>query len=223
MYDHLVKKIFRNKEIMAPILKMVVSEYKNCSLEEIIACMDDIAFEDIPVSDIKSMQIKGDDTELSSIEEKVIRYDLHFKARNPKLSSNSISVYLHFDVEMQNDYRPGYPIAKRSIYYAAREISEQLGILTETTDYSSVGKVYCIWICNNKKMPKKLQNTVSEYYIAKKDLIGHTQEPKEDYDLIDIIMIRRGNDPSDEQILDYLNNLMELLCPPISAHPVYTL
>ena len=209
MYDHLVKKIFRNKEIMAPILKMVVSEYKNCSLEEIIACMDDIAFEDIPVSDIKSMQIKGDDTELSSIEEKGIRYDLHFKARNPKLSSNSISVYLHFDVEMQNDYRPGYPIAKRSIYYAAREISEQLGILTETTDYSSVGKVYCIWICNNKKMPKKLQNTVSEYYIAKKDLIGHTQEPKEDYDLIDIIMIRRGNDPSDEQILDYLNNLMK--------------
>lgn len=50
--------------------------------------MDDIAFEDIPVSDIKSMQIKGDDTELSSIEEKVIRYDLHFKAGNPKLSSN---------------------------------------------------------------------------------------------------------------------------------------
>ena len=29
------------------------------------------------------------------------------------------------------------------------------------------------------------------------------------YDLIDIIMIRRGNDPSDEQILDYLNNLMK--------------
>ena len=29
------------------------------------------------------------------------------------------------------------------------------------------------------------------------------------HDLIDIIMIRRGNDPSDEQILDYLNNLMK--------------
>lgn len=54
----------------------------------ILKSTDDIAFEDIPVSDIKSMQIKGDDTELSSIEEKVIRYDLHFKARNPKLSSN---------------------------------------------------------------------------------------------------------------------------------------
>lgn len=208
MYDNLVKKMFRNKEIMAPILKMVVPEYKDCSLEEIIACMDDIAFEEIPVSDIKSMQIKGEDTELSSIEEKVIRYDLHFKARNPKLSTN-ISVYLHFDVELQNDYRPGYPIPKRGIYYAARGISEQLGILTETTDYSNVEKVYCIWICNNKKMPKKLQNTVSEYYIAKRDLIGQVEEPKEDYDLIDIIMIRRGDDPSDEQILDYLNNLMK--------------
>ena len=208
MYDNLVKQMFRNKEIMAPILKMVVPEYKDCSLEEIIACMDDIAFEEIPVSDIKSMQIKGEDTELSSIEEKVIRYDLHFKARNPKLSTN-ISIYLHFDVELQNDYRPGYPIPKRSIYYAAREISEQLGILTEITDYSSVEKVYCIWICNNKKMPKKLQNTVSEYYIAKRDLIGHVEEPKEDYDLIDIIMIRRGDESSDEQILDYLNNLMK--------------
>lgn len=58
-------------------------------------------------------------------------------------------------------------------------------------------------------MPKKLQNTVSEYYIAKRDLIGQVEEPKEDYDLIDIIMIRRGDDPSDEQILDYLNNLMK--------------
>ena len=105
MYDNLVKQMFRNKEIMAPILKMVVPEYKDCSLEEIIACMDDIAFEEIPVSDIKSMQIKGEDTELSSIEEKVIRYDLHFKARNPKLSTN-ISIYLHFDVELQNDKYP---------------------------------------------------------------------------------------------------------------------
>ena len=121
-------------------------------------------------------------------------------------------IYLHFDVELQNDYRPGYPIPKRSIYYAAREISEQLGILTEITDYSSVEKVYCIWICNNKKMPKKLQNTVSEYYIAKRDLIGHVEEPKEDYDLIDIIMIRRGDESSDEQILDYLNNLCRKIC-----------
>lgn len=32
-------------------------------------------------------------------------------------------IYLHFDVGLQNDYRPGYPIPKRSIYYAAREIS----------------------------------------------------------------------------------------------------
>lgn len=44
MYDNLVKKMFRNKEIMAPILKMVVPEYKDCSLEEIIACMEGIPF-----------------------------------------------------------------------------------------------------------------------------------------------------------------------------------
>ena len=32
MYDNLVKQMFRNKEIMAPILKMVVPEYKDLSL-----------------------------------------------------------------------------------------------------------------------------------------------------------------------------------------------
>lgn len=217
MYDSLIKKLFRNKEIMAPILKMVVAEYKDCSLEEIIAYMDDIALEEIPVSDIKSMQIKSDDTELSSVEEKVIRYDLHFKARNPKLS-NSISVYLHFNVEMQNDYRPGYPITKRSIYYAAREISAQLGILTKTTNYSSVEKVYSIWICSSKRMPKKLQNTVSRYHMVKEDIIGCTKEPEEDYDLIEIIEIRRGDEPSSEGILDYLDCITEVNLPKIQNY-----
>ena len=74
MYDNLVKQMFRNKEIMAPILKMVVPEYKDCSLEEIIACMDDIAFEEIPVSDIKSMQIKGEDDMTCILKQEIPNY-----------------------------------------------------------------------------------------------------------------------------------------------------
>lgn len=41
LYDKHVKKLFSNKEITAPILQMVIPEYKDCTLEEIIACMDD--------------------------------------------------------------------------------------------------------------------------------------------------------------------------------------
>lgn len=84
LYDKHVKKLFSNKEITAPILQMVIPEYKDCTLEEIIACMDDISYQKTAVSAIKSMQIDKRDTEKTSLEEKLILYDLHFKARKPK-------------------------------------------------------------------------------------------------------------------------------------------
>lgn len=149
------------------------------------------------------------DTEKTSLEEKLILYDLHFKARKPKKESGEVLVYLHFNMEFQNDYHPGYPVIKRGIYYGAREISEQLGILTKTTDYSDIEKVYSIWICSEEKMPKKLQNTMTRYYIKKEDVIGYTEEPKEDYDLMEVILIREGEEPLKEGIFDYLNSLTQ--------------
>ncbi len=50
---------------------------------------------------------------------KTIYYDVHFKVKNPKLSSETISVMLHVDLEVQNDYsprNPRYPIVKRAVY-----------------------------------------------------------------------------------------------------------
>lgn len=209
LYDKHVKKLFSNKEITAPILQMVIHEYKDCTLEEIIACMDDISYQKTAVSAIKSMQIDKRDTEKTSLEEKLILYDLHFKARKPKKASGEVLVYLHFNMEFQNDYHPGYPVIKRGIYYGAREISEQLGILTKTTDYSDIEKVYSIWICSEEKMPKKLQNTMTRYYIKKEDVIGYTEEPKEDYDLMEVILIREGEEPLKEGVFDYLNSLTQ--------------
>lgn len=111
---------------------------------------------------------------------------------------------------LDNQNPTGLPVgavSKRGIYYGAREISEQLGILTKTTDYSDIEKVYSIWICSEEKMPKKLQNTMSRYYIKKEDVIGHTEEPKEDYDLMEVILIREGEEPLKEGVFDYLNSL----------------
>lgn len=91
-----------------------------------------------------------------------------------------ICIHLHFDLEIQNDYRPTnpkYPIVKRGIYYAAREISYQLGILTEQTNYADIQKVYSIWICN-ENVPKNLQNTVTMYSVKREDIIGTIDEPE---------------------------------------------
>ena len=80
---------------------------------------------------------------------------------------------------------------------------KQLGILTDTTDYNSLEKVYSIWICN-ENIPSELQNTVTSYSISKTDEIGVSNEPVADYDLLNVIMIRRGKETSSEAIFDYL-------------------
>lgn len=75
-YDEACKRIFQNKEIIAPILQMVVPEYKNCTVEEVIRYIDADSIEDLPVEDVP-VKVEGLPMELSSVTEKLIRYDVH--------------------------------------------------------------------------------------------------------------------------------------------------
>lgn len=206
-YDMACKELFQNKEIIAPVLREVVPEYKNSTIEEVIRYIDADSIEDIPIDDV-SARAGQLPTELDSVSDKLIRYDTHFRAVNPLLSTESLCIYLHIDLEVQNNYKPtnpSYPIIKRGIYYAARELSRQLGALTELSNYGDIQKSYSIWICN-ERIPKHLQNTVTMYSIQKDDLIGTTDEPEADYDLMNVIIIRRG-DQTEAPIFDYLSGI----------------
>ena len=210
-YDESCKEVFKNREVIAPILKYAVREFRDCTREEIIRCIDaDSIKEEVPVDDLPA-QIDDRGTEMTSVFEKAIRYDIHFKAKNPLLSDETILVMLHVDFEVQNDYRPtgpAYPIVKRGIYYAAREVSSQLGKLTEKTNYDKIEKAYSIWVCN-ERIPEKLQNTVTSYSFQKRDMIGKTEEPEEDYDLMEVVIIRRGGKASEEDLFQYLESIFE--------------
>lgn len=92
------------------------------------------------------------------------------------------------------------------VQYGAREISAQLGNGTGELNYKNLQKVYSIWICN-ENVPKPLQNTVSVYEIHKTDAIGSINEPKENYDLLSVIIIRRGSSNSNAEIFDYLQGI----------------
>ena len=204
-YDAVAKENLHFPKLIAPILKAVVPEYKACSIEDIVQYIVKDSICDDAVDDVSEIANRME-TELSSVSEKLIRYDSRFKVINPKLSSESICVYLHIDLEVQNDYEPSnpaYPIIKRAIYYGAREISSQLGILTETTNYDKLEKVYSIWICN-ENIPDEICNTVTSYQITKNDVIGTTDEPDKDYDLLNVIIIRRGEGEATADIFEYL-------------------
>lgn len=213
-YDAGMKHLMSNKEIIIPILQMTVPEFKTCSQEEILQCLDisSITKDDF-VSDIpkieKNLRLTREDSELSSLTEKLVRFDIRFRIKNPRLSTEEIRVNLHIDMEAQKSYRPSnpsYPVLKRAAYYAARDLSSQLSSITETTDYSKLEKCYSIWICA-EDIPKKLQNTLTEYSLSKKDIIGVADEPDEDYDLLTVIVIRQGEKTEEKGIFDYLNGI----------------
>ena len=213
-YDAGMKHLMSNKEIIIPILQMTVPEFKTCSQEEILQCLDisSITKDDF-VSDIpkieKNLRLTREDSELSSLTEKLVRFDIRFRIKNPRLSTEEIRVNVLVDMEAQKSYRPSnpsYPVLKRAVYYVARDLSSQLSSITETTDYSKLEKCYSIWICA-EDIPKKLQNTLTEYSLSKKDIIGVADEPDEDYDLLTVIVIRQGEKTEEKGIFDYLNGI----------------
>ena len=206
-YDESISKLFSNKEIIAPILQLTVPEFKGLSIENIIKSMDTGKFHEIPVSDIP-IQMEGLPTEMKSIADKVVRYDIRFKCTLPE-NPISADVHLFIDLEVQNDYTPGYPITKRAMYYVARMLSEQLGPITEKTNYNVLCKSYSIWICNTN-VPMKDQNSVTEFHMDYSNIVGKHKEPVGNYDLMSVIIIRRGTNNSEntsEGILDYLNGV----------------
>ena len=220
LYDSSIKKIFTCKEILVPLLQLIVPEFKDCSQDKILQCLDvNSITNQRAVSDIgsakagTSYRITESSTEFESLNEKLIRFDVRFLVKNPMLSNENIEVMLHLDIEGQKSYRPrnpSYQVETRSIYYGARELSSQIGLVTNKTNYADLEKCYSIWICT-EDIPQNLQNTVSMYSIEQTDIIGRAVIPKKAYDLISCIIIRRGKESEESEtgIFDFLNGLFD--------------
>ena len=79
---------------------------------------------------------------------------------------------------------------KRGIYYGSRMISSQYGTVFTEAEYGKIQKVTSIWVCMNPPMYR--QNTINQYNITEKHLVGAVKERNEHYDLMTVIMICLG-------------------------------
>lgn len=208
-YDDACKKTWKLREIQAPVLQYVVKEYQNHSISEVIGYINASTIsETVSVDDLPAF-IEGSEIEMSSTTEKRVFYDIHFTAKNPELSTEEILIMLHIDFEVQNDYvpsNPKYPMTKRAVYYAARELSSQLGIVTQNTNYAKLEKVYSIWICN-EGVPKILRNSITRYHMVKEDIMGECKEDDAYHDLMEVIIIRRGETAEKDTLFEYLEGV----------------
>lgn len=209
-YDAACKRLLANKNILAWIMKCCLEEYRNCEIKEIaekyIEGAPQIAQEAVnPDETASGEQVRGMQTEDSSIREGTITYDIRFLATVPGTDE---AIRLIINVEAQNDFYPGYPIIKRGIYYCGRMISSQYGTEFTAPQYSKIKKVYSIWVCKNP--PKNRRNTINRYSIKEENLVGNIKEAVENYDLLSAIMICLGthDEEADAGILKLLEVLL---------------
>ena len=214
--DQASKELYKNKEVLAVILKGVVREFEGYSCQEI---MDFIEADSITDAEEVSpgrtnTRIVGDDKEYVALNEKLSQFDTKFRAVNPGLSGGGVVVNLHVDIEAQRTYRPGYPVEKRGIYYLARELSAQLSLVTKDTDYRCLEKCYSIWVCRDD-VPKDERFSISFIEMANTRNYGKCHPAKKNYDLLSLVIIRLGDeafrgieDKAKNDMMEFLHAIM---------------
>ena len=117
-YDTACKRLLANKIILAWIMKSCLEEYRDCEIPEIAskyiegeAQISEAAVH--PDEEAESLQIRGLNTEDSTINEGTVTYDIRFRAIVPGTGER---ISLIINVEAQNDFYPGYPIVKRNLH-----------------------------------------------------------------------------------------------------------
>jgi len=207
-YDENCKNILSNKVILAWILRRTVKEFAVYSINRIMECIEKPTVSKVCVNPglTNHQKITGINTEDAVNEEGVIYYDLRFFAIVPKTQEK---IRLIINVEAQKSFYPGYHIETRGIFYAARMLSAQLGTEFAIPNYQNLKKVYSIWICMNA--PNYIGNAISEYKIAKEDIISGIPDNVEAYDKLSVIMIclnQKKEDQTNDSFLKMMNLLL---------------
>lgn len=206
------KELLKHKEILAVIAQGTIEEYQNCGLTEIMDFIEADSIESPEVSRGRTNTvIEGVPTDFEELHEKTSHFDVAFRAMNPRLSA-AVRVNLHINFEVQKDYRPGYPIEKRGMYYLARRLSSQLNLITEKTDYGQLEKCISIWICRDR-IPEKEQFSISACKMHNYKNIGKGRMQEEDYDLLELVIVRLGSSEYPEGKTDLFQFLTALFYP----------
>jgi hypothetical protein len=199
------------KRFLAYILKESTVEFAKYQIDEIA---DEFIEGEPKISEIavhsddkakrknNDEKIDGINSESTAIDERTLRYDIIFYVKLPK--TNEVSKFT-INIEVQNTFYEEYPLPKRMVYYVSRLLSEQHTKDQKDEDYSGLHKVFSIWICTDVKGSK--ENSITRFALMPENIVGKARFKKENYDLLEIIVIGLGNNKESK---DY-NGLIKFL------------
>lgn len=194
--DAVCKRVLSQKPILAWIMKACVTEYAGMEAREIekyIEGAPQVGEAAVLPDQTNHPVIQGLRNEDTSLTEGIVTYDIRFRATVPNTAEK---IGLIINIEAQSNSHPGYPLLKRGIYYCSRMISAQHGREFTKSHYGQLKKVYSIWVCTDA--PEKEQNTITQYVIQERNLIGQVNARKEDYDLLNVTMLCLGDKVQEE-------------------------
>lgn len=204
--DTQCKKMLAQKKILARILKGVTEEFRNMSLEEIEQCIEGVPeISVIPVmpGETNNSQILGLSNEDKVIDEGTVYFDIRTFVYIPLYGER---VKIIMNIEAQKEFRPGYEIVTRGVFYGSRLISSQHGVEFVKSEYDSIKKVYSIWIC--MEAPRYIGNSITEFGLAKRCLFGNFPVKKKAYDKISVVVVTLNEKSTENNELTGLLNLL---------------
>ena len=204
-YDNLAKRVLSRKIILAHILKETVTEFADCSIDDIekkyIEGDPHLSVNRIPLDD--TLDIKGKPTESNSPTEGLITFDIIFDAIAPKTEEE---IKIIVNIEAQKTTKTiNYPLMKRAVYYVSRLISAQKEKEFHGDNYNGLKKVYSIWVCMN--VQKYRADSIQEYGLTEKVIHGKFHDKHQNYDLMKIIVLNLGKKGTTHRLLNLLHLL----------------
>ena len=200
-YDYQSKYVLSRPLFLAYILHHCISEFKKIPIGIIASdCIHDISINQKEVHRLSPFITQFEDDTLN--EGKVV-FDIFFMAHLPE-SDQDIDFYIN--IEIQDDFYPGYPLSARGVYYGSRMFSMQYEDQIKGSRYENLKKVYSIWICLNP--PKEERGSITEISLDKKVHVGYNRIRKEDYDKLSVILLYLSKE-SEEEILGFLQTLLD--------------
>ena len=207
LFDSSCKRILSIKIFLAWIMKGCMEEYTDCTVNDIAEkyIEGEPEIGTAPMLPDENILINGTTNEDTSTKEGTIVYDIRFYAAAPKRDGLT---RLIVNVEAQSQWNPGYPLIMRGLFYCCRMISAQYNREFTKSHYEQIKKVVSIWVCKNPT--KEHRNTITQYYVAEKNLVGNVKEERAHYDLLSVFIIGLGRkeDKNYEGILELLEVIL---------------
>ncbi len=149
-YDTNIKFLLADKQILARILKYAVQEFRDMTIEEIMASIgQDIEIGTRPLdAGLSNMgRVNVSNTEDNIPGEGKIFFDIRFTAYHKK---TEMKFLINLEAQRSSDpSKLGYHLENRIIFYLSRMISAQKQTEFYHSDYDNLKKVRSIWLCLN--------------------------------------------------------------------------